>query len=99
MFGFPGFCMFRSRFLLKSDKSFLYKHVKTNCPNFSLDTYLSICSARPSADGCPDPDHKAEDARRYDAVLENLMKSSTADVRKRAALAAGRIGKEESIPT
>jgi HEAT repeat protein len=42
---------------------------------------------------------KAEDARRYDAVLENLMKSSTADVRKRAALAAGRIGKEEAIPT
>src|SRR6478672_10692055 len=40
---------------------------------------------------------KAEDARRYDAVLENLMKSPSADVRKRAALAAGRIGKEEAI--
>jgi cyclophilin family peptidyl-prolyl cis-trans isomerase/HEAT repeat protein len=42
---------------------------------------------------------KAEDARRYDAVLENLMKSPSADVRKRAALAAGRIGKIEAIPT
>ena len=41
---------------------------------------------------------KAEDARRYDAVLENLMKSPSADVRKRAALAAGRIGKVEAIP-
>ena len=40
---------------------------------------------------------KAEDARRYDAVLENLMKSPKADIRKRAALAAGRIGKEEAI--
>src|SRR5438874_2010899 len=40
---------------------------------------------------------KAEDARRYDAVLENLMKSPNADIRKRAALAAGRIGKEEAI--
>src|SRR5947208_5533557 len=40
---------------------------------------------------------KAEDARRYDAVLENLMRSPSADIRKRAALAAGRIGKEEAI--
>jgi cyclophilin family peptidyl-prolyl cis-trans isomerase/HEAT repeat protein len=41
---------------------------------------------------------KAEDARRYDAVLENLLKSPNPDVRKRAALAAGRIGKQEAIP-
>ncbi len=41
---------------------------------------------------------KAEDARRFDAVLENLMRSPSADVRARAALAAGRIGDEKAIP-
>jgi cyclophilin family peptidyl-prolyl cis-trans isomerase/HEAT repeat protein len=41
---------------------------------------------------------KVEDARRYDATLEKLMRSPNADIRKRAALAAGRIGKEEAIP-
>ena len=40
---------------------------------------------------------KAEDARRYDPVLENLMRSPNADVRKRAALAAGRIGDKRAI--
>jgi len=40
---------------------------------------------------------KAEDARRYDTALENLMRSPDAEIRKRAALAAGRIGKEEAI--
>ena len=42
---------------------------------------------------------KAEDARRYDAVLEKLMHSQNAAIRRRAALAAGRIGKEEALPT
>ena len=42
---------------------------------------------------------KAEDARRYDSVLEKLMHSPNAAIRKRAALAAGRIGREEAIPT
>src|SRR5687767_15660973 len=41
---------------------------------------------------------KAEDARRYDKTLENLLKSPNAVVRKRAALAAGRIGDEAAIP-
>jgi cyclophilin family peptidyl-prolyl cis-trans isomerase/HEAT repeat protein len=41
---------------------------------------------------------KAEDARRYDATVEKLMSSPNAEIRKRAALAAGRIGKEEAIP-
>ena len=41
---------------------------------------------------------KAEDARRYDAVLEGLMRSSNADIKKRAALAAGRIGDEAALP-
>ena len=41
---------------------------------------------------------KAEDERRYDAVLENLMKSPNAAVRERAALAAGRIGDERAVP-
>jgi cyclophilin family peptidyl-prolyl cis-trans isomerase/HEAT repeat protein len=40
---------------------------------------------------------KAEDARRYDSVVENLMKSPDASVRKRAVLAAGRIGDEAAI--
>ncbi|HEY2865853.1 MAG TPA: peptidylprolyl isomerase [Pyrinomonadaceae bacterium] len=42
---------------------------------------------------------KAEDARRYDAVLQKLLHSPNAAIRKRAALAAGRIGREEAIPT
>ncbi len=41
---------------------------------------------------------KAEDARRYDAVLENLLKSPNAAVRVRAALAAGRIGDAAAVP-
>src|SRR5438034_6077350 len=41
---------------------------------------------------------KAEDARRYDATLEDLMKSPNADIRKRATLGAGRIGNEAAIP-
>ncbi len=41
---------------------------------------------------------KAEDARRYDDVLRNLLASSNAKVRERAALAAGRIGDDKAIP-
>ena len=42
---------------------------------------------------------KAEDSRRYDAVLENLLKSPNEAIRLRAALAAGRIGDEKAVPT
>lgn len=41
---------------------------------------------------------KAEDARRYDLVLEGLMKWPGIDLRMRAALAAGRIGDDKAIP-
>jgi cyclophilin family peptidyl-prolyl cis-trans isomerase/HEAT repeat protein len=41
---------------------------------------------------------KAEDARRFDKSLEILMMSPNKDVRKRAALAIGRIGDERGIP-
>ena len=41
---------------------------------------------------------KAEDGRQYDATLEGLMKSLSATVRTRAALAAGRIGDDKAIP-
>ena len=41
---------------------------------------------------------RAEDSRRYDAVLEALMKSPNAPVRMRAALAAGRIGDAAAVP-
>lgn len=41
---------------------------------------------------------KAEDARRYDAVLEGLLKNPNPAVRTRAALAAGRIGNAAAIP-
>jgi cyclophilin family peptidyl-prolyl cis-trans isomerase len=40
---------------------------------------------------------KAEDERRWDKNLRNLFSSPNAAVRKRAALAAGRIGNEDSI--
>ncbi|MEP7148073.1 MAG: peptidylprolyl isomerase [Acidobacteriota bacterium] len=41
---------------------------------------------------------RAEDARRYDKTLEDLLKSPSEDVRTRAALAAGRIGNENAVP-
>ncbi len=41
---------------------------------------------------------KAEDERRWDDNLQKLFASPSAAVRKRAALAAGRIGDEKSIP-
>jgi cyclophilin family peptidyl-prolyl cis-trans isomerase/HEAT repeat protein len=41
---------------------------------------------------------QAEDARRYDQVLEGLMKWPGAELRSRAALAAGRIGDDKAIP-
>ena len=41
---------------------------------------------------------KAEDERRYDKTLEDLLKNPNARVRTRAALAAGRIGDEKAIP-
>jgi cyclophilin family peptidyl-prolyl cis-trans isomerase/HEAT repeat protein len=40
---------------------------------------------------------RAEDARSYDAKLEALMASPNADIRKRAALAAGRIGDKAAL--
>jgi cyclophilin family peptidyl-prolyl cis-trans isomerase/HEAT repeat protein len=40
---------------------------------------------------------KAEDERRWDTDLKELLASSSAAIRKRAALAAGRIGNEESV--
>ena len=41
---------------------------------------------------------KAEDERRWDESLQKLFSSPNAAVRKRAALAAGRIGDADSIP-
>ncbi|HEX8250936.1 MAG TPA: peptidylprolyl isomerase [Pyrinomonadaceae bacterium] len=41
---------------------------------------------------------RAEDERRYDKTLENLLLNPDAQIRARAALAAGRIGDERSIP-
>lgn len=40
---------------------------------------------------------KAEDERRWNADLKELLSNSNAAVRKRAALAAGRIGNEDSV--
>ena len=42
---------------------------------------------------------KAEDERRWDPDLKELLTDSNAATRKRAALAAGRIGNEESVST
>jgi cyclophilin family peptidyl-prolyl cis-trans isomerase/HEAT repeat protein len=41
---------------------------------------------------------KAEDERRFDKTLENLIKSPNAQTRARAALAAGRIGNDAAVP-
>ena len=40
---------------------------------------------------------KAEDARRFDGELEALLRDKTPAVRRRAALAAGRIGDERAV--
>ncbi|HEX5835557.1 MAG TPA: peptidylprolyl isomerase [Pyrinomonadaceae bacterium] len=42
---------------------------------------------------------KAEDERRWDNELRGLLSNRSAAIRKRAALAAGRIGHEESVPS
>ena len=41
---------------------------------------------------------KAEDSRTYDGALEKLLSGPSAAVRKRAALAAGRIGDDRAVP-
>jgi len=41
---------------------------------------------------------RSEDERRYDEILEDLMKNPGEKIRARAALAAGRIGDERAIP-
>ena len=41
---------------------------------------------------------KAEDARHFDATLENFLKNPNPKIRERAVLALGRIGDEKSIP-
>ena len=41
---------------------------------------------------------RAEDELRFDKTLEDLMKNPDAEIRRRAALAAGRIGNEAAIP-
>jgi cyclophilin family peptidyl-prolyl cis-trans isomerase/HEAT repeat protein len=41
---------------------------------------------------------KAEDERRYDKTLEDLIKNPNSNVRARAILAAGRIGDERAVP-
>jgi cyclophilin family peptidyl-prolyl cis-trans isomerase/HEAT repeat protein len=64
--------------------------------------FLLICFSVPLLSQVPLTTHvqivKAEDARRYDSTLEKLMRSPDAAVRKRAALAAGRIGDEAALP-
>jgi len=42
---------------------------------------------------------RAEDERRFDKTLENLLTNADEKIRLRAALAIGRIGDERSIPT
>lgn len=41
---------------------------------------------------------KAEDERRWDSTLENLLNDPKPEIRKRVALAIGRIGDEKAIP-
>ena len=57
---------------------------------FSLNCFLAAAAQVPLNVGVQIL--KAEDARRYDKTLEDLIKSSNLTVRHRAALAAGRIG-------
>ncbi len=60
-----------------------------------------VCVALSSASFAQDPTLlkivKAEDERRWDADLRDLFSSRNAQVRKRAALAAGRIGDESAL--
>src|SRR6185369_5703112 len=103
-----GFCIHTRRFcecvrptvelLLESDKSLPEQLMKERI--FTLLVFSLICiSAVPGQVpiGVSIQILKAEDARRYDTSLEKLLSDTNPVVRKRAALAAGRIGDDRAI--
>lgn len=63
---------------------------------------LVLVSAGPTPGQVPHPVllriTQAEDERRWDDELRGLLSNRSAAIRKRAALAAGRIGNEDSVP-
>jgi cyclophilin family peptidyl-prolyl cis-trans isomerase/HEAT repeat protein len=72
---------------------------------FAIVFFISsadVAAQKRSSDAVPMPALlkivKAEDERRYDGDVESLLKDSSAAVRRRATLAAGRIGDVKSVP-
>lgn len=71
--------------------------------HFLLNLFIVLCAGASSVFAqIPVSTHvqilRAEDERRYDQALENLLKSADEKVRSRAALALGRIGDDRAVP-
>jgi cyclophilin family peptidyl-prolyl cis-trans isomerase/HEAT repeat protein len=70
--------------------------------NITVPFLILICVSIATFSQIPTATHiailKAEDERRYDKTLEDLLKSPNAAIKIRAALAAGRIGNDAAIP-
>jgi cyclophilin family peptidyl-prolyl cis-trans isomerase/HEAT repeat protein len=69
---------------------------------YALLVSIAVCSSIPAQKReVPPPTLlqivKAEDERRWDDALRNLLSSPNPSIRKRAALAAGRIGNEDAV--
>ena len=58
---------------------------------------LAVAQTKPSAEKWQIDVLKAEDELRFDSDLKRLLESKDSDKRKRAALAAGRIGGRHSL--
>jgi len=78
------------------------------CASLLLSASLTAAVAQRSRPGRSAPEIspnilvrilRAEDERRWDDSLKSLLSDKDAKVRKRAALAAGRIGDEHAVPT
>ena len=74
------------------------------CCVVASSTTSGVAQRRPEIDNRSVPEAlllriiQAEDERRWDGDLRDLMTRNRSPVRRRAALAAGRIGSEESVP-
>jgi cyclophilin family peptidyl-prolyl cis-trans isomerase/HEAT repeat protein len=82
----------------------LRRNFLTVCAALILSTFVPVTKAQRKSQSVGLPKTislrilKAEDERRWDQDLAELLKNPSAEARKRALLAAGRIGDERAVP-